>query len=375
MAVAYFDHHATTPCDPRVVDAMTPYHHLWYGNAGSRHLPGEEARYATDQARAQVARWLGASPEDIVFTSGATESDNLAVLGAARWRREHEGKRHLVTVSTEHKAILEPVAQLAREGFEVTVLPVDGEGLLDPDTFLRALRPDTALVSVMRVNNEIGVLQPLRLLGRACRERGIWLHCDAAQSATVSLDVDELYIDLLSVSAHKIYGPKGVGALYLRPGIELQPLCYGGGQERGLRPGTLPVPLLVGMGAAATLLHPGEAEPIRLLSQRLWEGLQREIDGITLNGSQALRAPGNLHFSLEGVEASALLLALRPEFALSTGSACSSGAEEPSHVLGALGLSEMAAYSSIRVGIGRGNTAAEVDALVDAVKREVRRLR
>jgi cysteine desulfurase len=373
MAVAYFDHHATTPCDPRVVAAMAPYHHLWYGNAGSHHPFGEEARCATEQARASVARWLGVAPEDVIFTSGATESDNLAVLGAARWRREHEGKRHLVTVCTEHHAVLAPMAQLAREGFAVTVLPVDSEGLLDPDYFVQALRPDTALVSVMRVNNEIGVLQPISELGRLCREREIWLHCDAAQSAHVPLD--DLPVDLLSVSAHKMYGPKGIGALYLRPGLELQPLCFGGGQERGLRPGTLPVPLVVGMGAAAALLDPTEADQIRTLRDHLWSALQREVDGVQLNGSWRARAPGNLHVSIEGVEAIALLLALRESAALSTGSACSSGTEEPSHVLLALGMSEERAYSSVRVGVGRGNTEEEADTLVEAVGREVRRMR
>ncbi|MEN0067239.1 MAG: aminotransferase class V-fold PLP-dependent enzyme, partial [Myxococcota bacterium] len=251
----YVDHHATTPCDDRVLEAMWPYFGTHFGNAGSRsHAYGLTARQATEHARSQVATWLGASPKEIVFTSGATESDNLAILGVVRAR---SGPRHVITLATEHPAVLDPVAQLEREGVEVTILPVGPDGLVDPEAVVAAFKPYTVLVSIMRVNNEIGVIQPLEAIGKACRERGIWLHTDAAQAAYVPVDISALHADLISVSAHKIFGPKGIGALVVRrtrPKIEIEPLQLGGGQERGIRSGTLPVPLIVALGKAAELV-------------------------------------------------------------------------------------------------------------------------
>jgi cysteine desulfurase len=371
----YLDNHATTRCDPEVVDAMVPYFGERFGNASSRtHVYGTDARAATEHARAQVAALIGASPKEIVFTSGATEADNLAILGAARARRS-AGRSHVVTVATEHPAVLDPVAALGRQGFETTVLPVGPDGLVDPDEVARALRPTTAIVSVMAVNNEIGVVQPLAEIGALCRERGVWFHTDAAQSTYLPLDVEQLPVDLLSLSAHKLYGPQGVGALYVRrtrPRIELEPLQYGGGHERGLRSGTLPVPLIVGFGAAAEKLvqrRPTEIPRVRALRDRLWAGLKDH--GARLNGHSERRAPNNLNLSFDGVEAAALILAVRRVVALSTGSACSSETLAPSHVLKALGVEDDLAQRSVRIGLGRYTNEAQIEqvlsALVDAV--------
>jgi cysteine desulfurase len=374
----YLDNHSTTRCDPRVVEVMLPFFTEIYGNAASRsHRFGTDARSATERARGQLARWVNASPKEIVFTSGATEADNLALLGAARARRE-EGKRHVVTVATEHPAVLDTCKVMEREGFAVTILPVDSQGLVDPDTFVRALRPDTALASVMLVNNEIGVLQPLALLGRACRERGIWMHCDAAQAAYVPIDLEKLPIDLLSVSAHKIYGPKGIGALVVRrkpQRIRLEALIHGGGHERGLRSGTLAVPLIVGFGVAAELCTEDPDGPARVerLRDQLLDGLRAELDGLELLGHPEARAPNNLNLAFQGVEAAALLVAVRDEVALSTGSACSSETLAPSHVLLALGIEPEVAHRAVRFGLGRFTTAEEIErataALVGAVKK------
>lgn len=376
----YLDNHSTTRCDPAVVAEMLPFFTEGYGNAASRsHRYGLEARSATETARARVARWLGASPKEVVFTSGATEADNLAILGAVRARRA-EGRDHVITVATEHPAVLDTCRALQREGIALTVLPVDREGRVDPDDVARALRPTTALVSVMLVNNEIGVVQPVAGIAARCAASDVWVHCDAAQAVYVPVDFAALPVDLLSVSAHKIYGPKGVGALIVRrrrPRLALEPLFHGGGHERGLRSGTLPVPLLVGFGAAAELLVTGRGEePARVarLRDRMWDGLRAGIDGICLNGPVD-RAPNNLNLSIDGVEAAALLMALRDVVSLSTGSACSSETLAPSHVLQALGLDPDQAQRSVRFGIGRFNTEAEIDRVVAATVAAVARLR
>lgn len=377
----YLDHHATTPCEPRVVEAMLPWFTERFGNPTSRaHALGLEARDAVETARARVARLIGASPKEILWTSGATESDNLAILGAAR----AAGRGHVVTVATEHEAVLEPCRALAEEGFDVTVLPVDGAGEIDPAAIEAALRPDTVLVSAMAVNNEIGTLHPIAEIGRICRARGVLLHCDATQAAgTIPLDVTALQVDLLSLSAHKMYGPKGIGALYVRrgrPRVTLKPLFHGGGQERGLRSGTLPVPLCVGMGEAAEAareaLEAGVPERLRALRDRLWEGIVGRVDGVHLNGPPFdRRAPHNLNLSIDGVESEALIVGLRDVAAFSSGSACASTSLQASHVLRALGLPEHRAQGSVRFGIGRTTTEAQIDLVVDRVAAKVAQLR
>ncbi len=379
----YLDNHATTRCDPAALEAMWPWFSEDYGNAASRsHALGLRARSATEAARASIASWLGASPKGVIFTSGATEANNLAILGLARAAAGRP--RHVITVATEHKAVLEPVEALAREGVEVTVLPVAPDGRIEPGDVVAALRPHTLLVSIMRVNNEIGTIQPLAEVAEACRARGVRIHTDAAQSAYVPTELGALGVDLISVSSHKIYGPKGIGALVMargRPRMQLEPLLHGGGHERGLRPGTLPVPLIVGFGVAARLLEQGlGTEPTRIagLRDRLLEGLTTRLDGITIHGTQAARSPNNLNLSFEGVEAEALLMSLRADVALSTSSACSSESLQPSHVLRALypDASQRAALSgSIRFGIGRFNTEAEIEHVIDAVSTRVTELR
>jgi cysteine desulfurase len=377
--VIYLDHHATTPADPAVVEAMLPYFSARFGNPSSRqHAAGQEAERAVAAAREQVAALVGASPEDIVFTSGATESDNLAVRGAAR-ALEAKG-RHLVTTEIEHAAVLEPCRTLERAGFAVTRVPVGRDALLDPARLAEALRPDTVLVSVMAANNEVGTLQPVAEVGRLCRERGILFHSDAVQAVgRLPVDVDAWQVDLMSLSAHKMYGPKGVGALYLRrsrrPRIKLQPQAEGGGQEHGLRSGTLNVPGIVGFGEACALaaaaLAAGEPQRLRALRDRLWSGLRARIEGIELNGALEPRLPGNLHLSVENTPAETLLLTLGTRFALSAGSACAEAGGKGSHVLQALGLSDERIFTALRFGLGRYNTEAEVDAAVDAMATAV----
>ncbi|MEO0600714.1 MAG: cysteine desulfurase family protein [Myxococcota bacterium] len=376
----YLDHHATTPCDPRVADVMWPFFTSEFGNAGSRsHTWGLRARHAVEHARSQVATWLSVSPKEVVFTSGATESDNLAILGVLR---AAAGPRHLVTLVTEHNAVLDPVAELAKEGVEVTVLPVGSDGLVDPDDVIAALKPHTKLVSIMRVNNETGVMQPLAEIGAACRERGVWLHTDAAQAAWVPVDTKALQVDLVSVSAHKIFGPKGIGALVVRrtrPRIEVAPLQFGGGQERGLRSGTLSVPLIVGLGKAAELVAADLAADvpshIRTLRDRLRDGLEREVGGLTVNGSLEQRTPNNLHVSFEGVEAAPLMAQLSDSVGLSSGSACSSASLEPSHVLAAMGITAEVAQRSVRFGLGRPTTEQDIDAVIGRVAEAAARVR
>jgi cysteine desulfurase len=371
----YFDHHATTPCDPAVVAAMEPFWREEFGNAASRaHGLGLRAREATEDARGQVAAFVGASPKEVVFTSGATEANNLAILGLVRSRG---GRGHVVTVATEHHAVLDPVAAVARQGGRATVLPVDGEGLVDVDAVAGALEADTVLLSMMAVNNEIGVEAPLEASQALCRARGVAFHIDAAQAAYRPLDG---LGDLISLSAHKLYGPKGVGALIVRrqrPPIVLEPLVYGGGHERGLRSGTLPVPLVVGFGEACRLAlanREAEATRLRALRDRLWIAL-RAAGGAHLNGPSSARAPHNLNLSFDGVEAEALLMGLRDRVALSTGSACSSATLERSHVLRALGLSPARIAGSVRIGLGRSTTEEAVDEVAAAMIAKVQELR
>ncbi len=375
----YLDHHATTPCDPRVVEAMRPWWTDEFGNAASKtHAFGWRADEAVEGARQRVADLIGADPRELVFTSGATESNNLAIFGLARARRERG--RHVVTVQTEHRAVLDPCRALEKEGFRVTYLPVDRGGLVDLDRLASSLDDEAVLLSVMHANNEIGVIQPLEEIGVIARSRGIPLHSDAAQSAgKLALDVCELGVDALSLSAHKLYGPMGVGALWLRrgAGLRLEPILHGGGHERGLRSGTLPVPLCVGFGRACELaseLREEEARRLARLTESLWKRLTTELGGVELNGDALRRLPGNLNVTFLGVEGEALMLAL-PDLAVSSGSACTSAIREPSHVLRALGLDERRALSSVRFGLGRSTTQEQVDAAAELLIEQARRLR
>ena len=362
----YLDYQATTPVDRRVIEAMLPLFTEVFGNPHSRsHAFGRAARDAVEGARAEIAQLIGASAREIVFTSGATEANNLAIKGAARFQRGQ--RNHIVTCATEHKCVLESALSLAAEGFEVTVLPVRGDGLLDLERLTEAIGPTTVLVSVMAANNEIGVIQPLSAIGRICRARGVHFHTDAAQAAgKVALDVEAMGIDLMSLSAHKLYGPKGIGALYVRrrPRVRLEPLISGGGQERGLRSGTLPAPLCVGLGAACRIARAemtAEAERTGALRDRLWRRLSRAVAGIRLNGATEPRLPGNLNVSIPGIGDAEALMAAMPDIAVSTGSACTVAAIESSYVLRALGIGEAAARASVRIGLGRFTTALEVD--------------
>ncbi len=376
----YLDHQATTPIDPRVLEAMLPYLREEFGNAASTsHAFGWRAHAAVEEARERVAAAIGARDRDIVFTSGATESNNLALFGAARARRAH--RERLVSVATEHHAVLDPLAALEREGSKVRILPVGPDGRLDVDGLDAVLDDQVALVSVMAANNEIGVLQPLAEIGERCRAHGAWFHTDAAQAVgRIPVDVEAQSIDLLSISGHKLYGPKGVGALYVRsrrPRVRLEPLFYGGGHERGLRSGTLPVALVVGLGMAVELAEAdrvGEAERLAGLRDRLWARLSAELDGVILNGGLEQRLAGNLNVSFEGVDGEKLLLALA-DLAISSGSACTSADPEPSHVLAALGRSPELARASLRFGLGRDTEPEDVERAAERVIAEVRGLR
>jgi cysteine desulfurase len=369
----YLDHHATTPVDPAVLQAMLPYFSERYGNPSSRqHSFGEEADAAVQEARKELAELIGAAPADIVFTSGATESNNLAIRGTAR----AAGRGHLVVTEIEHSAVLEPCRTLEREGFAVTRVPVPATGIVGVEAIASALQPDTILVSVMAANNEVGTLQPVAEVGRLCRERGIVFHSDAVQAAgRVPVDVGAWGVDLMSLSAHKMYGPKGVGALYVRktrrPRLRLEPQMEGGGQEKGLRSGTLNVPGIVGFGAASQLamsaLQDGEPLRIAALRDRLLAGLRSRIDGIELNGAESPRLPGNLHVSIPRAEAETLILSLGGRIAISSGAACAEAGGKGSHVLRALGLADGRIFTALRFGIGRFNTADEIDSVVAAV--------
>jgi len=374
----YLDHHSTTPVDPRVLDAMLPYFSEHYGNASSRsHAFGRTAAAAVEQARERVAQAIGASYSEVVFTAGATESNALAIKGSAqRWPGAH-----LVTSAIEHRSVLDACRRLQADGWSLTVLPVDRFGRVDPDDVRRALRPDTVLVSVMAANNEIGTLQPIGEIGAIVRASGALFHVDATQAlGRMALDVDAASIDLLSLSAHKLYGPKGVGALYLRRRprrVEPLPLVEGGGQENGLRPGTLNVPAIVGMGVACELMveaTDAECARLRALRERLFAALARELDGVVLNGHPDERLAGNLNLGIDGVQADALLLGLA-DVAVSAGAACSTGSVKPSHVLEAIGAAGSGARAALRFGIGRFNTEEEIDRAARRVAERVRALR
>ena len=379
-APIYLDYAATTPVAPEVARAMSEAlgDEADFGNPSAvTHLFGRRAQARIEVARTQVAALIGAAADELVFTSGATESNNLALLGVAR---ASSGKtRHIVTSKIEHKAVLDPCKQLEREGFAVTYVTPDSSGLVQPDAVRAALRPDTVLVSIMHANNEIGVIQDIAAIGAICRERGIPFHVDAAQSVgKIAVDVHALPVDLLSFTAHKIYGPKGIGALYVHPQVRsrLKPVTFGGGQERGIRPGTLPTHQIVGFGAACELARWSLAvEPrvIEQLRERLWAGISR-LDGVHLNGQGAPRLPGILNVSFEGVEGESLVTGLS-SLAVTTGSACSSASGDPSYVLRALGRGTQLAQSSLRFSLGRATTEGDIDAAIAAVRHQVLRLR
>jgi cysteine desulfurase len=374
----YMDYSATTPVDPRVAEEMIPYLYEKFGNPASRsHAFGWEAEKAVEKAREQVAALVNADPREIVWTSGATESDNLALKGAAHF---YQGKgKHIVTVRTEHKAVLDTVRELERQGFSATYLDPEPNGLIDLEKFKAALRPDTILASVMHVNNEIGVIQDIAAIGEICRENGVLFHVDAAQSAgKVEIDLQKLKVDLMSFSAHKIYGPKGIGALYVRrkPRVRLEPQMHGGGHERGMRSGTLPTHQIVGMGVAFEIAHKemaAENERVRMLRDRLWQGLSG-MEEVYINGDMEQRVPHNLNISFNFVEGESLIMAIS-DVAVSSGSACTSASLEPSYVLRALGRNDELAHSSIRFTVGRFTTTEEVDFVVDLLKSKISKLR
>ena len=375
----YLDYQATTPCDPRVVEAMLPFFTERFGNPHSVHPDyGGQAEAAVETARAQVAALIGAEPREIVFTSGATEANNLAIKGVARLHRERRG--HLVSCTTEHKCVLEAARRMEREGIRVTRLAVGADGLIDLAELEAAVTEETALVTIMAVNNEIGVIQPLAEIGALCRARGALFHSDGAQAVgKIPLDVAAMKIDLLSISGHKVYGPMGVGALYVRrrPRVRLEPLFDGGGQERGLRSGTLPLPLCVGLGATCAIAKAEmaeESERLGRLQRRLHEGITARLSGVQVNGDPERRIPGNLNLSFAGVDGEALIAAM-PGIAVSTGSACTSASVEPSYVLRALGIGDDLAGASIRIGFGRFTTEAEIDTAIETIAAAVTRLR
>jgi cysteine desulfurase len=378
-APIYLDYAATSPVDPRVAEAMMGCltREGVFGNPASLHPFGQTARARVERARAQVAALIHAPAPQLVWTSGATESNNLAILGTARASAKRG--RHLITVRTEHKSVLDPCKRLEQEGFQISYLDTDRDGLVDPQQLSNLLRDDTVLVSVMHANNEIGVVQDIEALGAICQARGVPLHVDAAQSAgKLEIDVRQLKCDLLSFTAHKLYGPKGVGALYFAPArrASLQPLIYGGGHERGLRSGTLPVHQIVGFGVACEVAATSRAEDAAYcerLRARLWAGLSR-IDGVLLNGHPSRRVASILNLSIAGVEGESLLMGLT-ELAVSTGSACNSESDEPSYVLRALGRDSELAQSSLRFSVGRFSGESDVDTAISAVTREVKRLR
>ncbi|HXE91755.1 MAG TPA: IscS subfamily cysteine desulfurase [Terriglobales bacterium] len=376
----YMDNHATTPMDPRVLEAMLPYFTEKFGNAASRNHPfGWAAEEAVENAREQIAKLIGATAKEIIFTSGATESDNLAIKGVAHMYREKGN--HIITCVTEHKAVLDTCKHLEKEGFRVTYLPVQADGRIDLDDLKRAIDDKTILVSIMAANNEIGVLQPIEEIGKICKERGVLFHTDAVQAiGKVPFDVNKANVSLASLTAHKIYGPKGVGALYVRrknPRVQLAPIIDGGGHERGMRSGTLNVPGIVGFGKACELAMqemPEESKRLAGLRDRLKEKLMENLDEVFINGSMEHRLPGNLNMSFAYVEGESLLMGIN-DVAVSSGSACTSATLEPSYVLKALGTGDDLAHSSIRFGIGRFNTEAEVDYVVGKLTEVVRRLR
>ena len=374
----YMDYSATTPCDERVVDAMIPWLRQHFGNPASRsHAWGWEAEAAVEKAREQVAALIGADPREIVWTSGATESNNLALKGAAGFYKTKG--RHIITVKTEHKAVLDTCRELERQGFEVTYLDVQPDGLLDLEVFKAAIRPDTILASVMFVNNEIGVIQDIAAIGTICREKGIVFHVDAAQATgRVDMDLSQLPVDLMSLTAHKTYGPKGIGALFVRrkPRVRIEAQMHGGGHERGMRSGTLPTHQIVGMGEAYRIAKEemaGENVRIRALHDRMLAGL-KDVEQVFINGHLDKRVPHNLNMSFNYVEGESLIMGIKG-LAVSSGSACTSASLEPSYVLRALGRSDELAHSSLRMTIGRYTTEAEIDYAIDTIKVNVAKLR
>ncbi|KAK5661276.1 hypothetical protein OQA88_11170 [Cercophora sp. LCS_1] len=376
----YLDMQATTPVDPRVLDAMMPFYTGEYGNPHSRtHAYGWESEKAVEEAREHIAALISADPKEIIFTSGATESNNMSIKGVARFFGRSGKKKHIITCQTEHKCVLDSCRHLQDEGFEVTYLPVENTGLIDLDKLREAIRPETALVSIMAVNNEIGVVQPLEEIGKLCREKKVFFHTDAAQAVgKIPMDVNAMNIDLMSISSHKIYGPKGIGACYVRrrPRVRLDPIISGGGQERGLRSGTLAPPLVVGFGEACRIAKeelPYDSKRIKFLSDRLLNGLLA-MEHTSQNGDPNHFYPGCVNVSFAYVEGESLLMALK-DIALSSGSACTSASLEPSYVLRALGNSDESAHSSIRFGIGRFTTEQEIDYVLKAVTERVGFLR
>lgn len=375
----YLDYQSTTPTDPRVVEAMLPYFTQKFGNPHSRsHAFGWEAEEAVEIAREQVASLIGASAKEIIFTSGATESNNMAIKGVARFHKEK--RNHVVTVVTEHKCVLDSCRHLEREGFDVTYLPVQKNGLVNLDELRAVVTERTAIVSVMMVNNEIGVIQPLAEIGKICRDKGAYFHTDAAQAfGKIPIDVEAMNIDLLSISGHKIYAPKGIGALYVRrrPRVRMEAIMNGGGQERGMRSGTLPTPLVVGLGEAARIAKEemaSEASRIRYLSDKFYNAVAKNIPDVFLNGDREHRWAGNLNLSFAYIEGESMIMAIK-DLAVSSGSACTSASLEPSYVLRAIGVGEDLAHTSIRFGFGRFTTEEEVDFAIDTVTKSINRLR
>jgi len=376
----YMDNHATTPMDPRVLEEMLPYFTQKFGNSASRnHSFGWEAEQGVEQARERIAKLVGAAAKEIIFTSGATESDNLALKGVAEMYKEKGN--HIITAVTEHKAILDTCKRLEKYGYRVTYLPVKGDGLVDLEDLKRAIDDKTILVSIMFANNEIGVIQPVEQIGAICRERGVLFHSDATQAVgKVPVDVNQMKIDLMSISAHKMYGPKGVGALYVRrknPRVQISAMIDGGGHERGMRSGTLAVPNIVGLGKACELCMqemPEESKRLAALRDRLRSRIEKDLDEVYINGTMEHRLPGNLNMSFAYVEGESLLMGIS-DIAVSSGSACTSATLEPSYVLKALGTGDDLAHSSIRFGLGRFNTEAEVDYVAAKMVEVVKRLR
>ncbi|MCC8406232.1 MAG: IscS subfamily cysteine desulfurase [Rickettsia endosymbiont of Ecitomorpha arachnoides] len=375
----YMDYQATTPLDPRVMEAMLPYFTTKFGNPHSRsHSFGWEAENAVEEARSRVARLIGADTKEIIFTSGATESNNLAIKGIAKFYGNK--KNHIITIVSEHKCVLDACRHLEQEGIKITYLPIKSNGIIDLETLKNAITDQTMLVSVMAVNNEIGVVQPLKEIGKICRERDVFFHSDIAQGfGKIPIDVNEFNIDLASISGHKIYGPKGIGALYVRkkPRVRVTPLINGGGQERGMRSGTLPTPLIVGLGMAAEIAYSEmekDTKHVNYLFDRFLNNIHNRISEVYLNGDKNQRYKGNLNLSFAGVEGESIILAIK-DLAVSSGSACTSASLEPSYVLRSMGIGEELAHTSIRFGIGRFTTEQEVDYAVDLICSKIDKLR
>ncbi|QQV75262.1 Cysteine desulfurase IscS [Rickettsia tillamookensis] len=375
----YMDYQATTPLDPRVMDEMLPYFTTKFGNPHSRsHSFGWEAENAVEEARSRVAKLIGADAKEIIFTSGATESNNLAIKGIAKFYGNK--KNHIITIVSEHKCVLDACRHLEQEGIKITYLPIKPNGIIDLETLKNAITDQTMLVSVMAVNNEIGVVQPLKEIGKICRERAVFFHSDIAQGfGKIPIDVNEFNIDLASISGHKIYGPKGIGALYVRkkPRVRVTPLINGGGQERGMRSGTLPTPLIVGLGMAAEIAYSEmekDTKHVNYLFDRFLNNIHNRISEVYLNGDKDQRYKGNLNLSFAGVEGESIILAIK-DLAVSSGSACTSASLEPSYVLRSMGIGEELAHTSIRFGIGRFTTEQEVDYAVDLICSKIDKLR